>query len=278
MSRSRPVGRFRCTSRQDSAVSVRWLEVLPDGTMNQLHDSEAPLRLGIISYDHAHLKTEQLVHRLLFKSGLAGGRKLDLKLLALPFSSRPPRTVLVAHRPDQEKAVSTRELAHRHGLEFLTCTYDSIPDVSDYYVVAGAGIISPKGIGKKKIINVHPGVIPSARGLDAFKWSILLNIPLGVTLHFIDAQVDAGETIAIIETPIYPTDSLETLSRRHYELELDVAVEFLTFLDGKSKGNSATYPEQPARNRMPLNVERDMLANFDKYKKRFGRSFVAAAI
>src|SRR5260370_30666701 len=38
---------------------------------------------------------------------------------SLPFSSRPSRTVLLAHRPDQEKSVSTRELAARHRLEFL---------------------------------------------------------------------------------------------------------------------------------------------------------------
>jgi phosphoribosylglycinamide formyltransferase-1 len=145
--------------------------------------------------------------------------------------------------------------------------------VADYYLVAGAGIISEEAIGKKKIINVHPGVIPSARGLDAFKWSILLNIPLGVTLHFIDSQVDVGETIAVVETPIYSDDTLETLSRRHYELELDVAVEFLAFLDGKSRSSLAEYAEQPARRRMPLETERDMIANFDMYKRRFGRVF-----
>jgi phosphoribosylglycinamide formyltransferase-1 len=244
--------------------------------MHHADQQEPPLRLGIITYDHAHLKTEQLVDRFLLKNMLGRDRKLDLVLLALPFSSRPARTVLLSHRPDQEKSVGTRELSARHGLQFLPCTYDSIPDVADYYLVAGAGIISEAAIGNKKIVNVHPGVIPSARGLDAFKWSILLGIPLGVTLHFIDAEVDAGETIAVIETPVYSTDSLETLSRRHYERELDVAVEFLTFLDGKSKGSSATYPEQPARNRMPLKIEQDMVANFDAYKRKFGKGLSAA--
>ena len=239
--------------------------------MQSVDQQEPSLTLGIITYDHAHLKTEQLVHRFLLKNILAKCRKLDLVLLALPFLARPARTVLLSHRPDQERSVSARELSARHGLQFLPCTHDSIPNVADYYLVAGAGIISEEAIGKKKIINVNPGVISSARGLDAFKWSILLNVPLGVTLHFIDAQVDAGETIAVIETPIYADDNLETLSRRHYELELDVAVEFLTFLDGKSKGSFAAYPEQPARKRMPLETERDMVANFDEYKRKFGR-------
>ena len=54
------------------------------------------LRIGLISYDHPHLKTEQLVHRFLFKNKLAVGPRLDLKLLALPFSVRPSRKVLFA--------------------------------------------------------------------------------------------------------------------------------------------------------------------------------------
>jgi phosphoribosylglycinamide formyltransferase-1 len=242
--------------------------------MHHLHQREAPLRLGIISYDHAHLKTEQLVHRFLLKNRLAVGGKLDLKLLVLPFSSRPSRTVLLAHRPDQEKSVSTRELAAHHQLDFLPCTYDFIPDVADFYLIAGAGIFSAKAIGKKKIINVHPGIIPSARGLDAFKWSIHDGVRLGVTLHYIDAEVDAGETIAIVETPIFMSDSLDVLARRHYELELDVAGEFLTFLDGKANTNSVVYPENPSRMRMPIKIEQDMIAKFDEYKKRFSEHVV----
>jgi phosphoribosylglycinamide formyltransferase-1 len=242
--------------------------------MYHLHQRQAPLRLGIISYDHAHLKTEQLVHRFLLSNRLAVGGKLDLKLLGLPFSSRPSRAVLLAHRPDQEKSVNTRELAARHQLDFLSCTYDFIPDVADVYLIAGAGIFSAKAIGKKKIINVHPGIIPSARGLDAFKWSILEGVRLGVTLHYIDAEVDAGETIAVVETPIFMSDSLEVLARRHYELELDVASEFLTFLDGKANSNSVAYPENPSHMRMPIKIERDMITKFDEYKKRFSERVV----
>jgi phosphoribosylglycinamide formyltransferase-1 len=236
--------------------------------MTDQHNPESPLRLGIITYDHAHLKTEQLVDRFLLKNRLKIGRKLELILLALPFSSRQSRTVLFAHRPDQEKSVGTRELAARHQLELLPCDYDSIPDVADVYLIAGAGIFSPKAIGKKKIINVHPGIIPSARGLDAFKWSILDDVPLGVTLHCIDAEVDAGETIAVVETPIFPSDTMEVLARRHYELELDVACEFLSFLRGKAEGGSAAYPEKASRMRMPVKIERDMIAKFDEYKRK----------
>lgn len=244
--------------------------------MHHLYQGQAPTRLGIISYDHAHLKTEQLVHRFALRNRFTAAGKLDLKLLVLPFSPRRPRAVLLAHRPDQEKSVNIRELAARHQLDILPCSYDFIPDVADVYLIAGAGIFSARAIGKKRILNAHPGIIPSARGLDAFKWSILGGVRLGVTLHYIDAEVDAGETIAIVETPIFMSDSLEVLARRHYELELDVAAEFLTLLDGRANSNSVAYPENPSRMRMPIKIEQDMIAKFDEYKRKFSQKVVSS--
>jgi phosphoribosylglycinamide formyltransferase 1 len=237
--------------------------------MHELHRPEGVLRIGLIGYDHAHLMTEQVLHRLLLKNQSGIGPRLEVKLLALPFTSRPLRKVLFAHRPDQEKSVPTRELAVRHRLDFVPCTYDSIPDVADLYLIAGAGIFSASAIGQKKIFNAHPGIIPLARGLDAFKWSILAGVPLGVTLHTIDAEIDAGEVLAIVRTPVFPSDSLDTLARRHYELELDVLGEFLTFLEGKAKASLLAYPESPPRMRMPIDIENEMIAKFEEYKRKF---------
>lgn len=227
-----------------------------------------PVSVGIITYDHAHLKTEQIVHRLSLGAHLGRGPAFDLKLLALPFVARSPRKVLFQHRPDQARAPHTRELARFHGIEFLPCTYDSIPDVADYYLVAGAGIFSDAAIRKKKIINCHPGIIPSTRGLDSFKWAIVDGAPLGVTLHYIDEEVDAGETLAVIETPIFSDDDLEVLARRHYELELDVLCEFMSILSEPDR-SIAQYPTNPARRRMPIDLEREMIGQFPSYRARF---------
>jgi phosphoribosylglycinamide formyltransferase-1 len=237
--------------------------------MSAPHRSDSVLEIGIISYDYPHLKTEQLVHRLLLRNKLANGPKFDIKLLALPFSPRPSREVLLAHRPDQERSIPTRELASMYGLDFAPCTYDTIPDIANLYLVAGAGIFRETAIGRKKILNVHPGIIPSARGLDAFKWSIFEGVPLGVTLHTIDAEVDAGEVLAVVKTPVFPSDTLELLARRHYELELDVLCEFLPFLDGTVMIDPAAYPENPPRMRMPMQIEKEMVAKFDEYRRKF---------
>lgn len=230
--------------------------------------------VGLISYDHVHLKTEQLVNRLLLKARRPGAASIVVKILALPFSPRPKRAVLFEHRPDQEQSVSTRELARSYDIEFIPCTYQSIPDVADYYLVAGGGILAASAIGQKKIINAHPGIIPAARGLDAFKWTIWNQFPLGVTLHYIDAEVDAGEAIGIFQTPVFPGDDLATLARRHYELELDVLSEFLGFL-GAEPPRTDHYPTTEAQRRMPIDREREMVERFPAYRERFSKTSVS---
>ena len=38
----------------------------------------------------------------------------------------------------------------------------------DYYIVAGAGILSKECLKGKRVLNGHPGIIPLVKGLDAF--------------------------------------------------------------------------------------------------------------
>ena len=84
------------------------------------------------------------------------------------------------------------------------------------FIITGAIILDKEIIGNKKIINVHPGIIPTTRGLDSFKWAIYNLDPLGITLHYIDQRVDSGEVLRVFNTPVYLSDTLQTLARRHY--------------------------------------------------------------
>lgn len=221
--------------------------------------------IGIITYDFPHLKTEQIVHGLLRKKYTA------IKILAFPFKPRPERAVLIPHRPNQVDAVSTENLARANNLEFIKCEVGSPLLSCDLYLVAGASILPAEVVKGRRIINAHPGVIPSARGLDAFKWSIQNNVELGVTLHYIDESVDGGQIIAIVKTPIYHEDSLLTLARRHYELEVEMLTNFPHYL---LEGSFEVFPTEDARRRMPMEIEAEMVRRFDAYKERFaiGRS------
>jgi len=45
------------------------------------------------------------------------------------------------------------------------------------------------------VVNIHNSFLPFNRGADPNIWSVVDRTPRGVTLHYIDAQVDHGEII-----------------------------------------------------------------------------------
>ncbi len=140
----------------------------------------------------------------------------------------------------------------------------NIHDECDIFIISGSGILDTKFANNKKIINVHPGIIPLVRGLDAFKWAILNNQPLGNTLHVIDQEVDKGEILTIKYTPVFVSDTIETLARRHYELEVSLLSNFLDYLDVRIE---TFHSEKPSTMRMNFKDETQMVQNFEKWKK-----------
>ncbi|MGP1561786.1 MAG: formyltransferase family protein [Helicobacteraceae bacterium] len=173
------------------------------------------------------------------------------------------------HRPAQENSISAEEIALKRGLFYKKCASDKDIDNScDVYLITGAGIISPECIKGKKIVNCHPGIIPAVRGLDAFKWAILDKKPLGVTLHYIDKEIDEGQIIAVLPTPIYKTDSLLSLAARHYETEIRATANFLRYIKNPTNPYAAIEKGEP-RMRMPLAKEKELLRSFDAYLEKF---------
>jgi phosphoribosylglycinamide formyltransferase 1 len=193
-------------------------------------------------------------------------------MYALPFVPRNPRETLFSHRPDQSEAVAPQAIANKHGIPYIPCNSDNeIDNGCDIYLVLGSGILSAKCVEEKKIINCHPGVIPSSRGLDSFKWAIYEMKPLGITLHYIDAAVDAGEIISVAPTNVYPCDSFSTLARRHYENEIDVLSRFNDFLENPCNPFEGIR-EGDAKKRMPIGIERDLSRMFCEYTEKYGEA------
>lgn len=215
--------------------------------------------LGIITYDTNHLKTEQILLQLL-------GR-YDMKIYALPYIQRPARKVQFQHRPDQSAAAHPRDICEQYELPYIPVANDAQIDNScDLYLITGAGILSAECLRGKRVLNGHPGVIPAARGLDAFKWSIYDMLPLGVTLHYIDEGVDAGEVVSIIPTPVFPSDTLETLARRHYENEIRMLIHFEEYLKHPQNPFAGIVQRESTR-RMKAEQECMLLECFVRYKQ-----------
>ncbi len=218
------------------------------------------MKVGLICYNHVHLKTEQIT-TLLCRNPLI----TEIVLFALPFTSRPERMILFPHRPDQTRAVATEQLAAHDKVSFKLWDGQSQLEDCDVFLITGAGIINPDFANGRPIVNAHPGLIPMSRGLDSFKWAIHEGDEIGNTLHLIDAEVDKGQIIAIEKTTVYAGDSLETLARRHYENEIYLLSNFHLFLDQNIK---PSYPEKEAHMRMSSGIEAEMLRRFDDWKAR----------
>ncbi len=223
-------------------------------------------KLGIITYAHPHMKTEQVIFRLVYMGKIS---PKNIKVYMLPYIKKKDREVYFMHRPAQDNAVHPELLCKKYGINYVYCKDDTdIDSVCDIYMVTGAGILSGSCVHNKKIINCHPGIIPVARGLDAFKWSIYNMYPMGVTLHYIDENVDEGEIICILETPLYNTDTLEIFARRHYENEICMLSLFQYFLDNP-KNDYHNLKKQEAVKRMPLEIEKLMVNRFEEYKHKY---------
>ena len=221
-------------------------------------------RIGLITYQANHLKTEQI-----FKKLLQHYPAKFFSFYALPFVDRPKRRVLFQHRPDQSKGMDTESLAASYGCPYLKCEKDAdIPMGEDIYLILGAGILSADCIHGKRILNAHPGVIPASRGLDAFKWAIYNGIPVGNSLHFIDESVDSGDVDAVLKTPVYRNDSLMEYAQRHYDSEIQMMVDFSYYLAhpiNECPGLSVGEPHM----RMKLEDEELLSERFKLYKMKY---------
>ena len=72
----------------------------------------------------------------------------------------------------------------------------------------------------RRIVNIHPSLLPKFPGLEAWKQALVANEKrTGVTVHYVDAQVDHGDIILQREVPILPGDNPESLHARIQEVE-----------------------------------------------------------
>jgi phosphoribosylglycinamide formyltransferase-1 len=81
----------------------------------------------------------------------------------------------------------------------------------------------------RRIINIHPSLLPSFPGLEAWKQALSAGVKTtGCTVHFVDSGMDTGEIIAQSPVNILPGDTPETLHARIQEAEHELYPEVLS--------------------------------------------------
>ncbi|HKS04549.1 MAG TPA: phosphoribosylglycinamide formyltransferase [Chthoniobacterales bacterium] len=72
----------------------------------------------------------------------------------------------------------------------------------------------------RRIINIHPSLLPKFPGLEAWKQALLSGETVtGCTVHYVDEQIDHGKILAQKEVIILPNDTAESLHARIQVLE-----------------------------------------------------------
>jgi len=78
-------------------------------------------------------------------------------------------------------------------------------------------IISPVFIKafRDRIVNIHPALLPSFKGLDAQKQAFDYGVKFaGCTVHFVDEEMDHGAIISQAVVPVEQSDTAADLSAR----------------------------------------------------------------
>jgi len=94
----------------------------------------------------------------------------------------------------------------------------------------------------RKIVNLHPSFLPWNRGYHPNYWSIKENSPFGVTLHFIDEDIDTGNILAQLQCFYNDNDTLETTYERLRYFMVELFVDCWPLI---REGNLPDNPQQP---------------------------------
>src|SRR5713226_6729126 len=142
--------------------------------------------------------------------------------------------ILVSNRPN----APALDIAKKHHVETITLDDKGIPKKNWDYDQKTIAALQSQGVAPKtglvvlagylrilseqfvdlyrrRIINVHPALLPSFPGLEAQRQALDHGVKVtGCTVHFVDREVDHGPIILQTPVAIRDDDTAETLSCR----------------------------------------------------------------
>ena len=172
--------------------------------------------------------------------------------------------IVISNRPNSPAL----EIAKKHHVETITLDDKGVPRKNWDYDQKTIAALQSRGVASKtglivlagylrilseqfvdlyprRIINVHPALLPSFPGLEAQKRALDHGVKVtGCTVHFVDREVDHGPIILQTPVAIRDDDTVETLSGRILREEhriLPEAIRLLTEDQLKMEGRRVLF-------------------------------------
>ncbi|MFW3146411.1 MAG: phosphoribosylglycinamide formyltransferase [Thermoplasmatota archaeon] len=167
---------------------------------------------------------------------LASGRGSDFQAI-VDANEKGDVSLEIAILISNEPAAFAIERAKKHSIPYVVIEhrgrtreeFESILDGTlrqfDIGLVVLAGfmrVLSPSFVIKwqDRIINIHPALLPSFPGAHAQRDALEYGVKVsGLTIHFVDEEVDHGPIIFQLPVKVSDDDDEETLSKRILEEE-----------------------------------------------------------
>ena len=227
--------------------------------------------IAVFAYAFPHRKTQDFLSELAF-SGF-----VNVTVIAAPWKALShkdsnhyfPTTLRPA------PALPTSVISEALGFSYIECEHDdsdriaALRDLAGFElgIISGARIIKPDIIElfQEGIVNIHPGKLPETAGLDLFFYTISRGVAMGVTAHYIDARVDAGDELFFEETVVGPEDSIEVVQSNNYQSQIRALRKFIA---ARESGDLARRAVNRPRKNEPMKSEekRCAVATFPSWR------------
>lgn len=198
--------------------------------------------------------------------------------LAVITSPDAPRGRGLTLAPSETKAYALTENLPVHTPEKLTD--DVIEELraygASYAIVVAYGKILPQKLIDAfplGILNIHYSLLPKYRGASPVEEALKQGETVtGVSLQQMVYELDAGDVLAVRETPIAPTETTRELRPRLVALGAELLVETLPSFEAGTATRTpqqhadATFSKKIRKDMGELDLNGDALQNWNRYR------------
>ncbi len=225
-------------------------------------------KIAVVAYALPHRKTQDTLSRLV----LSGYR--DVTVVGIPYVQRKILYPRYHHRPSKAIPLPIEETCRHLGYRYQWSSVERLADVFHregfrHILITGAGLLPDVLVKEFQLTNSHPGYLPIVKGLDALKWAIYRDQPIGVTSHYVSETTDEGILIDRQTVPIYREDTFHAIAYRQYEMEIEMLVNSIALVEAQPPSESLSQPDIAPNRRMPNDLEEVM---WERCQMRIARS------